>query len=117
MITRLPCPQVIIQHMMNGAVFTNHIMSAYLAFDSCKCLQGLLTTVLCCMVNDNEIGFTHIEIGGSYPFGGIADRILYRVPRQFFPKSLCLFLVTLIGTGIFTLGTTKHNDHDRKNKC
>ena len=53
--TGMPCPQVVIQHMMNTTVLANHIMCTYLCALRGKSVQCLLATILCCMVNDDKI--------------------------------------------------------------
>ena len=84
--TRLPCPQVVIQHMMDRSIFTNHIMCTDLGLSERKCMQRLFAAVLCGVMNDHKIRFAQIEIGCSNPLRTAVNNIALEV----------LFLIVLI---------------------
>ena len=52
----LPGPQVVVQHMMHGAVLTDDIVGAHLRSGHSEGLQGLGTAVLSRMMYDHEVG-------------------------------------------------------------
>ena len=63
----LPGPQVVVEHMVDSPIPADNIMCADLGFGDGKGVQGLGAAVLGCMVDDNEIRFTQIEIDGADP--------------------------------------------------
>jgi hypothetical protein len=55
--TCLPCPQIVVQHMMNDTILTNHIVRTHFGLNNGKGMQRLFATVLCCMMNDYKVWF------------------------------------------------------------
>lgn len=71
----LPGAEIIVEHMVHGAVAADDIVGAYLGTNRGKGREGLRAAILCRMMDDHEIGLTHIEIGRTYPVLRIGDGV------------------------------------------
>ena len=71
----LPGAEIVVEHMVDGAVAADDVVGAHLGADGGEGLQGLRAAVLRRMMDDHEVGFALIEIRSSYPVGGIGNRI------------------------------------------
>src|SRR5438094_9434402 len=102
----MPGPQVIIEHMMNGAVPAYHVMRTHLRAGKREGPQCSVTGRLSGVMNDHKIGLAHPEICSAHPFSGHSCAVdIGWFFGQLFCKCFCLFFVTAIGGGIFTGGS------------
>ena len=65
-----------------------------------KGFEGLLTTVLRRVMNDNIIGFAHAEVGGAHKIGGSSKAVLQGIGFEQISESLGLLLISFVGGGV-----------------
>jgi len=112
---RVPGAQVIVEHVMYGAVPAYYVMSAHLRPGQGKRLQRGVAGRLCSMMNDHKIGLAHSEICGANPFAGHHGAVnIVGLFGQFFCKGFCLLFVTAVAGCIFSGGAATVADREKQ---
>lgn len=111
----MPGAQVVIEHMMNGAVLADHIMGADLAFHRREGAEGLFAAVLRRMMDDHKIGLAQVEIGGAHPI--VAGKRIgqWGLPDHF-GKLFRLLPVRPVGSLVRTAVTAEHKKGRNKDE-